>query len=128
MVLVSVRLITYMSHGGRVEGVRMIVVALGCDVGGDERCKDGGHLLMMVVEYLLEGLVVPPCGRMIAVHVGVSDGSCMELEGVQQVVGELYDGAEKGCTVEVMLNLKWAADVPNVHVYGGRVRLVGKVG
>ena len=81
MILVSVRMITYMSHGGRVEGVRVIVVALGCDVGGDERCKDGGHLLVMVAEYLLEGLIVPPCGRMIAVHVGVIDGGCMELEG-----------------------------------------------
>ena len=87
----------------------MIVVALGCDVGGDERCKDSCHLLVMVSEYLLEGLIVPPCGRMIAVHVGVTDGSCMKLEGVQQVVGELNDGAEKGCTVEIMLSLKWAA-------------------
>ena len=75
MILVSVRLIAYMSHGGRVEGIRMIVVALGCDVGGDERCKNGGHLLVMVVEYLLEGLVVPPSGRMVAVHVGVIDDS-----------------------------------------------------
>ena len=83
---------------------------------------------MMVAEYLLEGLIVPPCCRVVAVHVGVIDGSCMELEGVRQVVGELYDGAEKGCTVEVMLNLKWAADVPNVHVDGGLVRLVGEVG
>ena len=53
----------------------MIVVALGCDVGGDERCKDGGHLLLMVAEYLLEGLSVPPCCRMVAVHVRVIDGS-----------------------------------------------------
>ena len=128
MIIVSVRLIAYMSHGGRVEGVRMIVVALGCDVRGDERCKDGGHLLVVVVEYLLECLVVLPSGWMEAVHVGVIDDSCMELERVQQVVGELYDGAEKGCTVLVMLNLKWAADVPNVHVYGGRVWLMGKVG
>ena len=128
MILVTVRLITYMSHGGRVEEVRVIVAALRCDVGGDERCKDGGHLLLMVAEYLLKDLSVPPCGRMVAVHVGVIDGSCMELERVQQVMGELYDGAEKGCTVEVMLNMKWAADVSNVHVYGGRVRLVGEVG
>ena len=128
MVLVSARLITYMSHGERVEGVRVIVAALRCDVGGDERCKDVGHLLLMVAEYLLKRLSVPPCCRMVAVHVGVIDGSCMELERVQQVMGELYDGAEKGCTVLVMLNLKWAADVPNVHVDGGLVRLVGEVG
>ena len=82
----------------------------------------------MVVEYLLECLVVLPSGGMEAVHVGVIDDSWMELEGVQQVVGELNDGAEKGCTVEVMLSLKWAADVSNVHVYGGRVWLMGEVG
>ena len=68
-------MVAYMSHGGRVEGICMIVGLLGCDVSGDERCKDGGHLLVMVVEYLLEDLVVPPCGRMVAVHVGVIDGS-----------------------------------------------------
>ena len=55
----------------------MIVVALGCDVGGAERCKDGGHLLLVVVEYLLECLVVLPSGWMEAVHVGVIDDSCM---------------------------------------------------
>ena len=83
VVLVGIRLITYVSHGGRVEGVRVIVAALRCDVGGDERCKDGGHLLLMVAEYLLEGLSVPPCCRMVAVHVSVIDDSCMELERVQ---------------------------------------------
>ena len=83
VVLVSIRLITYMSHGGRVEGVRVIIAALRCDVGGDERCKDIGHLLLMVAEHLLEDLSVPPCCRMVAVHVRIIDGSCMELEGVQ---------------------------------------------
>ena len=77
----SVRLITYMSHGGRVEGVRVIVAALRCDVGGDECCKDVGHLLLMVAEYLLKDLSVLSCCRMVAVHVRVIDGSCMELEG-----------------------------------------------
>ena len=52
----------------------------------------------------------------------------MKLERVQLIVGELYDGAEKGCTVLVMLDLKWAADIPNVHVDGGLVRFVGEVG
>ena len=55
----------------------MIVGLLGCDVSGDERCKDGGHLLVVVVEYLLECLVVLPSGWMEAVHVGVIDDSCM---------------------------------------------------
>ena len=96
MDLVSVRLITYMSHGGRVEGVRVIVAALRCDVGGDKRGKNVGHLLLMVAEYLLEGLSVPPCCRMVAVHIRVIDGSCMELERVQQVVGDLYDSSCAG--------------------------------
>ena len=83
VVLVSIRLVTYVSHGGRVEGVRVIVAALRCDVSGDERCKDIGHLLLMVAECSLKGLSVPPCCRMVAVHVRVIDGSCMELERVQ---------------------------------------------
>ena len=77
VVLVSVRLITYMSHGGRVEGVRVIVAALRCDVGGDESCKDVGHLLLVVAEYLLKCLVVLPSGWMKAVHVRVIDDSCV---------------------------------------------------
>ena len=77
MILASVRLVAYMSHGGRVKGICMIVGLLGCDVSGDERCKDGGHLLVVVVEYLLECLVVLPSGWMEAVHVGVIDDSCM---------------------------------------------------
>ena len=43
-------------------------------------------------------------------------------------MGELNDGAEKGCTVEIMLSLEWAADVPNVRVDGGRMWLVGEIG
>ena len=31
-------------------------------------------------------------------------------------MGELYDRAEKGCTVLVMMYLEWAAEVPDVHV------------
>ena len=76
-------LITYMSHGGRVVGVRVIIAGLRCDVIGDERCKDIGHSLLMVADHPLEGLSVPPCCRMVAVHVRIIDGSCMELERVQ---------------------------------------------
>ena len=78
-----IQMVSYMSHGGRVEEVRVVVAALRGDVGGYECCKDGDHLLLMVADHPLEGSGVPPCCSMVAVHVRVIDGSCVKLKRVQ---------------------------------------------
>ena len=77
MVPVCVRLESYMSHGGCGEEVRVVVAALGCDVGGYECCEDGDHLLLVIADHPLELLSVDPRCWMVAVHVGVVDGSCV---------------------------------------------------
>ena len=78
VVFVCIQLVTYMSHGGRrVEEVRVIVAMLRGDVGGYERFKDGDHLLLMVAYHPLKCLGVPPCCRMVAVHVRIIDDSCV---------------------------------------------------
>ena len=77
VVFVCIQLVTYMSHGGRVEEVRVIVATLRGDGSGYECCKDGDHLLLMVADHPLECLGVPPCCRMVAAHVRVIDGSCV---------------------------------------------------
>ena len=40
------------------------------------------------------------------------------MERVEQVMCELYNGAEEGCTVSVMLFLEGAAEFTGVHVDG----------
>ena len=77
MVFVCIQLVTYMSHEGRVEEVRVIVATLRGNVGGYECCKEGDHLLLMVDDHSLECLGAPPCYRMVAVHCRVIDDSCV---------------------------------------------------
>jgi hypothetical protein len=72
--------------------------------------------LLMITGYLLKALGKHPCCLVVAVHVWVIDGDCIKVERVELVLGELYDGSEEKCTVAVMLLLKEAAEVTNLHV------------
>ena len=58
MVRACVWMISDMPHGGHREEVRMVVFALGCDVGGHEGCEYRNHLLLMVADDALDVLDV----------------------------------------------------------------------
>ena len=45
-------------HGGHREEVRVVVAALGCDVGSHEGCEYRSHLLLMVADDALDVLGV----------------------------------------------------------------------
>ena len=72
-----IQLVSDMSHEGSGEEFHVVVDVLRCDVGGYECCKDGDHLLLMVAYHPLGCLGVPPCCRMVAVHVRIIDDSCV---------------------------------------------------
>ena len=56
MVRASVWVVSDMPHGGYREVVRVVVAALGCDVGGHKGREYRSHLLLVVADDVLDGL------------------------------------------------------------------------